>query len=153
MTLSYTAPFDRPLSNDELLLECVGNLLRDAGRRQLWMMFLLPDQTLAPAIMPTDDLPVDPHGAAETDAGTMTHAAAVARMVDYLTREFGFAAAVFVWERPSGPDLDERERDWSSALARECAARRVPVRAQFLLTNAGVRRLVPDDDPNPVTAG
>lgn len=145
MDTSLTHRPDQPLTDDALVLERVEFLIQQAIRRQFWMLFLNADQTLADAIMPCDDLPEDPHVLADTDIGPLPHAEALARTLSHLMPDFGFAEAIFVWERPGGPAVGPDERAWAHALALACADRGVRIRGQFLTHDSGVRPLTPDD--------
>lgn len=109
------------------------------------MLFLHADDTLAEAIMPCDDYPVDPGALVETDAGPMPHADALARTLTHLMPEFGFARAIFVWERPGDAAVGDEERRWARAIAAACRQRGLVIAAQFIAHDTGVRPLAPDD--------
>jgi hypothetical protein len=136
---------DLPLTDDQLVLERIRLLVRSATRRQLWLTFLYPDDTLADAIMPCDDLPADPLSETSTEDGPVTIAAGLTRTLGAIMREFAFARAIFVWERPGGPTAEDEERAWARELAAECQRRDIVIAGQFLAHDRGVRPLAPDD--------
>lgn len=146
MTKMTAADRDAPLTDDLLLEERIRFLLRRANRRQFWMLFLGDDDVQADVVMPCDDLPADPDAVLDTeDLGRAPYAVVLATRVAQIMTDFGFAQAVFVWERPGGSVARAEERGWARALAEACAGHGARVRAQFLLHDHGVRLLTPDD--------
>jgi len=143
---TLAADNEAPLTDDTRLTDRVRFLLRRANIRQFWMMFLDENDVQAPVVMPCDDMPADPRALTFTDdLGTVTRAELLAARVAMIMREFGFAQAVFVWERRGGPRVGDEERIWARELAAACAQTGARIRAQFLLHDRGVRVLAPDD--------
>ncbi|WP_029144506.1 hypothetical protein [Microbacterium luticocti] len=140
-TTTNAADREAPLTDDILLTERVTFLLERANIRQFWMMFLDERDVQAPVVMPCADLPADPDQA----EGGANAARLLAQNIAALMAEFGFAQAVFAWERPGGPRVGDEERAWARALGAACATEGVRVRAQFLVHDRGVRVLAPDD--------
>ncbi|WP_415079672.1 hypothetical protein [Microbacterium sp.] len=146
MTTATAADRSAPLTDDLLLEERIAFLLGRASVRQFWMTFLYADHVQSEVVMPCDDLPASPdEPLAASDGGTVANADALARGIAELMAEFGFAQAVFVWERPGDARVRGRERAWAHRLATACARHGATVRAQFLLHDGGVRILAPDD--------
>lgn len=146
MTKSTAADRDAPLTDDLLLEERLAFLLRRANRRQFWMLFLYDDDVQTEVVMPCEGLPRDPRQTSMTsDLGERAYADILGHRVADIMNEFGFAQAVFVWERLGGPEVGDEERTWASALAASCAHHGARVRAQFILHDFGVRQLAPDD--------
>lgn len=137
---------DRPLSSDVDLQRWLATLLREAIRPQLWMIFLDAQSRVVDPLMPMADLPVDPHQRTETeDLGTLPHATALAHRLSMIAELIGATQAVLVWERPSEARLRPDDRAWARAMAEACREVDMPLRAQFLLEDAGVSALAPDD--------
>ncbi len=145
MTKSIAVDRLQPLTDDVLLHERVTDLLRRASVRQVWMLFLTDDDVQAPVLLPCDDLPADPNRIVDGDLGRSTAASVLGARIAALMREFGFAQAVFAWERPGDAVAGAQERTWAHALAVACAEYGARVRAQFLVHDRGVRALTPDD--------
>lgn len=146
MMKSTAADREAPLTDDLLLEERLAFLLRRANMRQFWMLFLHEDDVQTDVVMPCADLPADPSEMSTTsDLGETTHAALLGHRIGNLMREFGFAQAVFVWERPGSAEVGNEERAWAAALGAACANNGARVRAQFILHDHGVRILAPDD--------
>ncbi|MBF0815594.1 hypothetical protein E4U02_04140 [Microbacterium paludicola] len=143
---------EEPL-DDAHLEELIGLLLTGAIRRQLWLLFLDEDDRLSEAIMPTDDFPRDPHEPnIVDDLGPVTAAHLIAARMPLVLEAVGAAALVLVWEREGAADFEREELAWAAAMAEALRLQDVPLRAQFLLHDDGVRPLTLDDYA-PVTAG
>lgn len=120
---------DFPWDTDRAVLDAVRLLIESALRRQTWL-FLLDDHDRSTVCVALEDMPVDPDPEdVERFAG----------MLRQLLDEAEASSVVVVWERPGGPDLAMQEADWAAALA----AAGVPVRAQLLAHDDGVRLLDP----------
>ena len=138
---------DRVLRHDSELQEVIELLLAQAiNPRQLWLFFLNDDQRIAGPIMPCDDYPDDPGDIAATDdLGAVPFADVLAHRFGLILDTVGATQIVLVWERLGRREFAENELGWARAMAGSCAALGVPLRAQFLLHDGGVRQLTPDD--------
>lgn len=146
MSEQSTALRDRILDHDDDLRDVLQVLLRRASRRQLWLLFLDERGCLGDPVMPMDEYPDDPRGEVEADdLGKVGHAHLLMHRIGMLREITGNASVVLVWERVASSTLDEEDRAWAGAMADEAALLDVPLRAQFLLHNRGMRRLRPDD--------
>ncbi|MFG6445270.1 hypothetical protein ACFXQA_08325 [Microbacterium sp. P07] len=145
MNTSSTPASTQSFTDDALVLERLETLLGPASRRQLWLLFVNADRTLAEVILPCEGLPADPEATVLTDNGLMTHADALSNTLAHLTDEFGFAEVILVWERPGGPAVGADERRWGGGLAEYCGRRGVILAGQFLAHDGGIRRLEPGE--------
>ncbi|MBL3687612.1 hypothetical protein D3248_11695 [Leucobacter zeae] len=147
MTDTTTPPNpEQRLRTDAELHEFLGSMLEDAARRQFWTFYLGPDSRVCGPVMPMSDHPERPDELAETeDLGTVTFAEVMADRVSWIADAVGAGSVVFVWERPGSERFGAYELDFARALAHECGASGVRVRAQFLLHDTGVRQITPDD--------
>lgn len=137
---------DRVLARDEDLEEVLTLLLRNAIHRQMWLFFLDDQDRATGVIAPCDDYPLDPHGRVPTsDHGGMTFAAALCRTLRALVDDGAAGRVVLIWERRGSEVFTPDELGWAGAMAEACRDAHVPLRAQFLLHDAGVRMLTPDD--------
>jgi len=121
MTTTPTAPTDADL------LETASSLVGEAVRDQLWLLPLDEAGVPVPVVIPIEGVPFDP------DAMPRLAAA-----VHEMARGSDWAALVTVWERPGPPRLSRREAATVAAFA---GALELPVRAAFLSSDDGVRRL------------
>lgn len=138
---------DRALRHDSDLEEVLELLLdRALNPRQVWLLFLDADQRLTGPVMPCDDYPLDPFGLEVTDdLGPLPCAEILAAWIGGLLAAIGAAQAVIVWERRGSREFTEDERTWAGAMAVECGAEGVHLRAQFVLHDDGIRQLTADD--------
>ncbi|HEY0374451.1 MAG TPA: hypothetical protein VGC94_06625 [Amnibacterium sp.] len=120
-----TAPLTVPTDAD--LLETVSSLIGPAARVQLWLLPLDADGVPLRLVIPIEDVPLDPEVMPRlgTRVGEM---AAVG----------GWASLVLVWERPGTAWLTPREEQVVEAFR---TAVGLPLRAEFLSHDAGVRRI------------
>ena len=96
--------------------------------------------------MPMADLPDDPDETTETDdLGEVTHAALLAQRAGMLREVTGNEAMVLAWERLGASAITDDDRSWARAMADAAAQYAVPLRAQFIVHDRGVRQLHPDD--------
>lgn len=121
-----------PLLTDDDLAERVALLIGRACREQLWLLFLDERAVMLPTLLPNDELPSPLDGDV---------AAAVAAMLRQAIAGTPIESAIFVWERPGGPIATEADRQSAAALAWACADAGVPVRAQLISHDFGVRWL------------
>jgi len=121
-----------PLLTDDDVLERVGLLIGRACRRQLWLLFLDERAVMLPTLMPNDELPVPLDDEA---------ASTIAAMLRQARNGTPIESVILVWERPGGPVASEADRRSAAALAWACADSGVPVRAQIISHDYGVRLL------------
>lgn len=119
-----------PLDTDTALVACLTDLLRGAIRRQCWILPLDDNRRPTAGVVVLEEVPVDP------DPDEVGHLASFVRRI---LEETASASAVLVWERPGGPQLQMLEADWAVAVA----ASGLPLRAQLVLHDDGVRLLDP----------
>ncbi len=122
-----TAPATAPTDAD--LLETVSSLVGPAAHVQLWLFPLGSDGVPLRVVIPIEDVPLDP--AVMPRLGTR-----VAEMGEAA----GWASLVLVWERPGPAWLTTREEEVVAAFR---AASGLPLRAEFLSHDTGVRRIGP----------
>jgi len=127
---------DEPLLTDADIDGRVANMIGRACRSQLWLLFLDERSVMLPTVMPCDDLP---------SPLTDELANAIAAMLRQAVLGTPIESAVFVWERPGGPIAGERDRVSAARLAWACADAGVPVRAQLISHDFGVRAFGPEE--------
>lgn len=120
-----TTPLSAPTDAD--LLETVSSLVGPAARVQLWLFPLDADGVPVRVVIPIEDVPLDP-------AVMPRLGASVTEMAEL----GGWAALVLVWERPGPPWLSAREEEVVAAFR---SASGIPLRAEFLSHDTGVRRV------------
>ncbi|MFB7249940.1 hypothetical protein [Microbacterium sp. NPDC056234] len=146
MTDTNTTLRELVLDHDDDLRDLLQVLLRQANLRQMWLMFIDEHGRLGDPLMPMNDYPDDPHEEVEVDdLGLVDQAHLLMHRSGLLREATGNASVVLVWERVGPSTLDEDDRAWASAMADAASSLAVPLRAQFLLHNRGVRQLHPDD--------
>lgn len=126
----------QPLLTDDDIEARVESLIGPACRRQWWMLFLDESQRQTPLVMPMADYPTTPNGGA---------AEMLASRIAEIIQLTEAAQVIFVWERLGNRNVSHHDRSWARALGASCAALGVPVRAQLISHNDGVRWLAPDD--------
>ena len=137
---------DRPLESTEDLRVLVETLLEHAGRRQMWLMFIDDRGCLGDPLMPMDDYPDDPTVVTPTDdLGDVDQATLLMHRFGLLRELTGNEAVVLVWERLGSSIVGVEDREWARAMRDAAAALDVPLRAQFVLHNRGVRHLLDID--------
>lgn len=137
---------ERVFDRDDDLQDAVRQLLRNAIRRQMWLLFLDDQRRLGDLIMPMDDYPHDPDGMVTTeDLGTIPCSRLLMQRCEMVREASESGAVVLVWERPGPRALDVATRRWACAMAVDAHELDVPLRAQFLLHDDGIRQLHPDD--------
>lgn len=139
---------DLPLLDDRTLQEGLESLLAPVIQRQLWVLFLDEHSVLTGPLMPTDDYPRSPHHrdpAAVRQGDERTAAQCIAECFAAATSECGIPQLVLVWERPGSERLDAETKSWARDLHNRFERLGTRVRAQCLLSDAGVR-VIPLDD-------
>lgn len=137
---------DRPLESGEDLRSLIEFLLDRADRRQMWLLFIDDRGCLGDPLMPMDDYPDDPTVITSTDdLGDLDHASLLMHRIGMLREMTGNEAVVLVWERLGSSIVGVEDREWARAMRDAATALEVPLRAQFVLHNRGVRELALDD--------
>lgn len=119
-----------PLLTDDDINERIDQLIGRACRAQLWLLFLDERAVMLPTLMPNDELP------SPLDAEL---AEGIAAMLRQAIGGTPIESVILVWERPGGPIASESDRQSAAALAWACADAGVPVRAQLISHDFGVR--------------
>ena len=146
MTDQNTPKNDRPLRDDDDLRALLERMLERASRRQVWLMFIDARGCLGEPLIPMEGYPEDPNALTRTDdLGELTEAQLLVQRADLLREVTSSESVVIVWERigPSAVGVDDRE--WARAMRDAAFALKVPLRAQFILHDRGVRLLHLDD--------
>lgn len=137
---------DRVLSTDDDLRDMLQFILEGAERRQLWVLFIDDERRLARPILPMDDYPPDPLETVRVeDLGEVAHSHLMMHRIGVLREVTDNAAVVLVWERRGSDWLGAEERAWARAMAEQARDLDIPLRAQFVLHDGGVRQIHPDD--------
>lgn len=147
-----SVPFGRhdprvQLDSDAVLERELGSLLRAARNEQLWILFLDESHRILEPIMTMDEPAADPRELCAThDLGVISFAEVYAHRVNFVARDVGARSLVSVRERCGSEKFTSRDIEWARVLAHEFAAiGTVPLRAQFVLHDDGVRFLSLDD--------
>lgn len=125
-----------PLLTDHDITDRVAALIGRACRPQLWLLFLDERSVMLPTLMPNGELP----SPLSTEV-----AAGLAAMLRQAIEGTPIESVILVWERPGGPLTSEADRQSATALAWACADQGVPVRAQLISHDFGVRGLGPEE--------
>lgn len=137
---------DRVVDRDDDLADVLAMLLDTAIRRQMWLIFIDDRGCVAGPLMPLDDLRAEPDEPVTTaDLGELPVATVLTHRIGEFLEHTGNARVVLVWERRGSRRVQDRDRAWAQAMATQALAVGVPLRAQFLLHNHGLRQLHPDD--------
>ena len=137
---------DHVLESDDDLRDALELLLQRANQRQFWLLFIDGRGRLGEPLMPMADYPTDPLEAVMSeDLGELPQAQLLAHRIGMLRELTGNTAVVLVWERIGDEVLEEEVRVWVRAMKRQTAQLGIPLRAQYLLHNRGVRQLHADD--------
>ncbi|HWV49340.1 MAG TPA: hypothetical protein VN035_07780 [Microbacterium sp.] len=146
MTDANSTLKDLILDRDDDLRDLLHVLLRQANLRQMWLLFIDEHGRLGDPLMPMNDYPDDPHEEVEVDdLGAVDQAHLLMHRSGLLREATGNASLVLVWERVGPSTLDDDDRAWASAMADAAVSLGVPLRAQFLLHNRGIRQIHADD--------
>ena len=125
-----------PLRTDRAIVDRVQQLIGRACRTQLWLLFLDERSVLLPTLMPNDELP----SPLDARAG-----AVIASMLRQAIAGTPIESVVVVWERRGGPIARADDKQSAAALAWACADAGVPVRAQLISHDFGVRCFGPEE--------
>ncbi|WP_460782785.1 hypothetical protein [Microbacterium tumbae] len=146
MTDTTPALKDRVLDRDDDLRDVLELLLERANRRQLWFLFIDERGCLGQPLMPMADFPEDPDEVLDVEGlGEARHARVLVHRAELLREATGNQAIVLAWERLGSSAVSAEDRKWARAVMEESGMLAVPVRAQFIVHNRGVRQLHPDD--------
>lgn len=132
---NYEETHEQPLTTDEQVLERVGLLVRNALRRQLWLMFLDGDDRQLPVLMPTD-VPAHPQ---TTDASTL------ARFIHGVNDDLGASSIVVALERRGSDEISEDDRAWFRLVAAAASMAELRLRGPLLVHTRGVRWVAVED--------
>ncbi|MFT4231683.1 MAG: hypothetical protein QM606_02750 [Leucobacter sp.] len=147
----------RVLATDADLQDQLERLLQRASVRQVWLLFLDGDLRLAEPLMPNDEVPDSPHELCDTeDLGTVPFAEVLVDRARMASEMIGAREFVLVWERCGADRFSAEDRAWAHAAAAEAGPRwgrgasfggetPVPLRAQFVLHDTGLRQITADD--------
>lgn len=128
-----------PLDTTSRIERFARALLERANRRQTWIVYLDTERRPLPVLMPFESLPADPEQYFETARGTLQYPTVLATFAAECALEVGGESVLVVWERPSDEHLSQSEIDWVLALDTHFALAGLPVVAQLLCHNDGVR--------------
>lgn len=132
---NYEETHEQPLSTDDDVLARVRLLVRNALRRQLWLMFLDAEDRQLPVLMPTD-VPANPGG---SDAGTL------ARFISGVNDELDATSIVVSLERRGSDEISEDDRAWFRLVRDACAMAELRLRGPVLVHTRGVRWVAIED--------
>lgn len=132
----------RSLADDDALRDLLLDLLQGAISQRVWLMFVDADQRLADTIMPSDDLPHDPDARVLTDdLGDVSYAHVLAARLPLIMELIDAEQPVLVWEHPGEEGRTDEALAWPRAMAAACLDLGVPLRAQFVLHDRGIRHV------------
>ncbi len=125
------------LANDRDLWEHWTSLVGRRGFtcRSVWMILVENDRTVAPVVVPIDEVPEEPD---DDTVDSLRH------LVDQARRQLGVASTPMLISRPGSDEMTEEDRRWARAL-------RVVVSGQamqwpiHLAGDGPVRVFAPDD--------
>jgi hypothetical protein len=132
---NYEETHEQPLTTDDDVLERVTLLVRNALRRQLWLMFLDGDDRQLPVLMPTD-VPANP--------GT-TDASNLARFISGVNDELDATSIVVSLERRGSDEISDDDRAWFRLVHDACAMAELRLRGPVLVHTRGVRWVAAED--------
>ena len=137
----------RTLTTDHELEETIGRLLEHAmNPRQVWLLFIDDAHRLTPAILPLAGYPRHPADRVVTaDLGECGFARVLAHRLRSVLAAEELSEAALVWERLGADSFTPDDLAWACALADECRVVGVPLRAQFVLHDGGLRPIAADD--------
>jgi len=134
-TPNYEDTHEHPLITDEDVLERVTLLVRNALRRQLWLMFLDGEDRQLPVLMPTD-VPANPK---TTDATNL------ARFIRGVNDELEATSIVVSLERRGSDEISNDDRAWFRLVRDACAMAELRLRGPLLVHTRGVRWVAAED--------
>ena len=128
-TLAFDDVSAIALETDDAVLERVTALVRNAIRRQVWLMFLDSDRRQLPVLLPTE-IPANP-GEDDTEL--------IGSFIRTMASEVDAATVVVTLERAGSPDLTDPDRAWLATLLDACEASSIPFHGPYLCHRRGVR--------------
>lgn len=128
-TLAFDDVSAVALTTDSDLLARVNALVRNAIKRQVWLMFLDAERRQLPVLLPTEI----PAGPGDEDAEL------IGSFIRTMMSEVDAATAVITLERPGPSDLNESDRAWLDTLRRAAETAEVDFAGPFLCHRRGVR--------------
>lgn len=134
-TPNYEETQEHPLTTDEQVRERVELLVRNALRRQLWLMFLDGDDVQLPVLMPTD-VPANPGTA---DASNL------ARFISGVNEDLDATSIVITLERRGSDEISNDDRAWFRLVRDACAMAELKLRGPLLAHTRGVRWVAAED--------
>jgi hypothetical protein len=132
---SYEDTHEQPLTTDEQVLERVTLLVRNALRRQLWLMFLDADDRQLPVLMPTD-VPVRPRSSDASD---------LARFIHGVNDDLGASSIVVALERRGSDEISDDDRAWLRLVREAAEMAELRLRGPVLVHTRGVRWVAVED--------
>lgn len=132
---NYEDTHAHPLITDDDVLERVRLLVRNALRRQLWLMFLDADDRQLPVLMPTD-VPAAP--------GT-TDASNLARFISGVNDDLNATSIVVSLERRGSDEISDDDREWFRLVRDACVMAELRLRGPVLVHTRGVRWVAAED--------
>lgn len=124
-----------PLTTDEQVLERVKLLVRNAMRRQLWLMFADGRDRQLPLLMPTD-VPRSPEDADPAN---------LARFIREVTDDLDADSIIVTLERRGGDEISDDDRAWFRLVRDACAMTELRLRGPLLCHTRGVRWVAAED--------
>lgn len=128
-TLAFDDVSAVALETDSDVLARVTALVRNAIKRQVWLMFLDSDRRQLPVLLPTE-IPASP---GDEDAEL------IGSFISTMTSEVDAATVVITLERPGTPELTDTDRAWLETLSRAAEASGIPYHGPYLCHRRGVR--------------
>jgi hypothetical protein len=123
------------LETDDEIVARVRELVRNAIRHQVWLMFLNAERRQLPVIMPTDVPP-----APDEDDPTR-----IGAFIRELAGELEASTVVVTYERVGNDQLTDADRVWLRALHEACENSRVAFSGPHLCHRRGVRAVEPEE--------
>jgi hypothetical protein len=134
-TPNYEETHEQPLTTNDDVLDRVKLLVRNALRRQLWLMFLDGDDRQLPVLMPTD-VPANP--------GT-TDASNLARFIHGVNDDLDATSIVVTLERRGSDEISDDDRAWFRLVRDACAMAELTLRGPVLVHTRGARWVAAED--------
>jgi hypothetical protein len=128
-TLAFDDVSAIALDTDADVLARVTALVRNAIKRQVWLMFLDADRRQLPVLLPTE-VPTSPQ---EDDIEL------IGSFIRTMVSEVDAVFAIVTLERPGTPDLTDADRAWLETLHCAAEASGVPFHGPYLCHRRGVR--------------
>ena len=132
---SYEDTHEQPLTTDEQVLERVTLLVRNALRRQLWLMFLDAEDRQLPVLMPTD-VPARPRSSDASD---------LARFIHGVNDDLGASSIVVALERRGSDEVSDDDRAWLRLVRDAAEMAELRLRGPVLVHTRGVRWVAVED--------